>query len=158
MIKKYDFTIACDVNHDDNWIYNLVIKAWTNESKELCEKYNMHYWKYASYLTISENHPLFNKPCSFWHDYCHGGCTYFETKYVESTNTYGSDSLTGRKDTGTVRIIGMDFSHLYDNYDVDPVDGIPPYIIRSTKVLLEALDLPASDKPKFESMNPALYV
>lgn len=140
-MKKYEFTL--DHVHNEDWTAFIVVSAHfaglPPEVKQSISWYDMPDWRWCAYLTITENHPLFDKDVDFWHDYCHCGCTFFETTEKGSFNTWGSSFEDRDFDTFTkYRVIGMDFSHYRDNFDVDPKDGIPWYIEKCAMELFNA--------------------
>lgn len=139
-MKKYEFTL--DRVQAEDWIAFIVVSSHfagvPPEDKQKYSWYDMPDWRWCAYLTITENHPLFDKDIDFWHAYCHCGCTFFETSEKRSFNTWGSSFEESVFDTFTkYRVIGMDFSHLGDNYDVDPKDGIPPAIYNAAMHLFD---------------------
>ena len=137
-IQKYVYTVHTDKKKGEtievaSWFTGLPpdYKALFNDDRPD--------WSYAVYLTLREDHPLFDKDCDFWHAYCHCGCTYFETKTVTSSNTRGSNiSEFDGEQKYKVRVIGMVFSHIDDNIH-HPSEGIPFEIKHAIEVLKEAL-------------------
>lgn len=136
---KYVFTVHNDTQKGEaievaSWYVGLPV-----EYKKLFQE-NPD-WAYAVYLTIREDHPLFDKDVDFWDNYCHRGCTYFETKEVTSSNTLGSsykdEHLPETK--YKVRVIGMDFRHYGDNIHHHPRGGIPSEILNAIEHLKQAL-------------------
>ncbi|HHB0793452.1 TPA: hypothetical protein ACOA2N_003429 [Vibrio cholerae] len=141
-MQKYEFTLGRETNYEENWVASIKVTVfyagWPGKS---LNAWPYPTWKWAAYLTLTENHPLFEKDADFWHDCCHGGCTFFETSETKSFNTYGS-SYEGSEfgKPYKYRVIGMDFSHLGDDFDCDPEVGIPGYIEYCAKALFDAIE------------------
>lgn len=138
--QKYVFTVHNDKKKGEvievaSWYVGLPV-----EYKNLF-KQDRPDWAYAVYLTIREEHPLFDKDVDFWHNYCHCGCTYFETKEVTTTNTWGSSYKDEHLEETKykVRVIGMDFSHYGDNIHHHPCNGIPTEVVNAINELKVAL-------------------
>lgn len=138
-IQKYVYTVHADKKKGEaievtSWFTGLPpsYKALFNDGRPD--------WSYAVYLTLREDHPLFDKDCDFWHEYCHCGCTYFETKEVTSSNTWGSNiSEFDSEQKYKVRVIGMDFSHYGDDIRQHPCNGIPTEVVNAVNELKAAL-------------------
>lgn len=138
--QKYVFTVHNDKKKGEvievaSWYVGLPIE-YTNLFRQ-----DRPDWAYAVYLTIREDHPLFDTDAYFWHEYCHGGCTYFETKEVTTSNTWGS-SIKDEFENEIkykVRVIGMDFSHIDDDIRHHPCNGIPTEVVNAINELKVAL-------------------